>query len=635
MKPIIHLIAVSWLAVGLAGCPGTKRRTLVPDVPTSGDSTARARFQEARSHFERDGVANTSEFKAIADEYPDDPIASYALLYAGIAAFNDQDHETAREHLQALDDDPGADRRLRTRGRLFLGMSLTRLGRYDLAVQHLRDGERAVQGTEERDRFTAHMAEALIGSQTPLSSLPYFNRWYGNATPAEKAYITSRLQTLSVALDAEQAARAFRDLDTPSSPAGAVLGARVATDARNRGAIDEAVAIEAAIETMRATMGLAHIDSTATRDAGDPDLVAAVLSLTGRRARVGAPAIRALSLAAGTFPDARPTDLRSFQLSVHDTASSPSGARAGFEASAHAGAIAVIGLIDKSSLAAVESLARDAGVPTLSLNLRSGRRASTPTRFLFHIQRSAEDRAESLARHAIDNDVQKVAILRPKNGYGRAVAKAFRAQFERRGGTITRDIEYDTKATSYGAVIRKLGGDFQAVFIPDRASRLELITPALAAADLRVRPLQRLRRAGKSRRRDPGRAIGLLSTAELVGTKYLRSSGRYSVGAVFAPGFFPDRDDPLIRQFVDRYEIAFGRPPTPLDAYAYDAAKLVRTVIDEGASTRAQVAEALARVQLPSLTGTIAFDANHKRSDDGIRFVVARKGGAYTIRAMR
>ena len=39
-----------------AGCPKSPKRTrTLPDVPTTGDATARARFQEARARFERDG----------------------------------------------------------------------------------------------------------------------------------------------------------------------------------------------------------------------------------------------------------------------------------------------------------------------------------------------------------------------------------------------------------------------------------------------------------------------------------------------------------------------------------------------------------------------------------------------------
>ena len=56
----------AWLLV-LAACPGRQtRKTLVPDVPTSGDAAARSRFQDARARFLRDGK-DTGEFHRIAD----------------------------------------------------------------------------------------------------------------------------------------------------------------------------------------------------------------------------------------------------------------------------------------------------------------------------------------------------------------------------------------------------------------------------------------------------------------------------------------------------------------------------------------------------------------------------------------
>ena len=69
----------------LAACPGRQtRRTLVPEVPTTGDAIARNRFQDAKAKFLRDG-RDSGEFQRIAEDYPEDPIVPWAQLYAGIA----------------------------------------------------------------------------------------------------------------------------------------------------------------------------------------------------------------------------------------------------------------------------------------------------------------------------------------------------------------------------------------------------------------------------------------------------------------------------------------------------------------------------------------------------------------------
>ena len=627
------------LVLGVAGCPGARRHTLVPDVPRSGDKNARARFQEARANFERDGVRDTARFQAIAEEYPDDPVAAYAHLYAGMAALENREYQIAVAEFEALGAESDVDNRVRARGLLLQGMAETHLGRYDDAEKHLLAGERALgSDDQEKQRYAACLAEALGHSAQPLRALVHYDLWYRGASGSERAYITARLEAIASAANPADAARAFRALGKSESAASAVLGWRVARDLRAGGDTAEARAVETAIARMRAAMGLATASAEAS-DAGDPGQLAGVLPITGRRARVGEPALRGLSLAAGTFSGTRTDSLRPFQLAIHDTESTVEGARAALEEVATGRSIAVVGPVDGKMVDAVAPIADSRGIPLISLNLRSGRRVREGARFIFHIQLSAEDRAEALARHAMAENVGKIAILRPKSGYGRAVGKAFRAEFEKLGGRITKDVEYEPNTTSFSSQVSQLGDGFDALFIPEQASRLALIAPALAAADLAVAPLSSLQRArerqNRRRRTQTTRPIGMLSTAEFIDATFLRNAARYCRGAVFAPGFFPDRDDPIIRDFVDRFEFAFETQPTALDAYAHDAAHLLRKTVEDGANTRAELADRLARTSLEGLTGTIAFDDKHRRSDLGLLFAVQERGGEYQIRALR
>ena len=132
------------------------------------------------------------------------------------------------------------------------------------------------------------------------------------------------------------------------------------------------------------------------------------------------------------------------------------------------------------------------------------------------------------------------------------------------------------------------------------------------------------------------RKVLLLSTAELVDDRYLRSAGRYSYGAVFAPGFYPDLRDQVIGDFVDRYRAQFGTVPSALEAYAYDAGALVRYVLARGARSRGQVASQLANIKLVGLTGEIRFGPERARADDGLLYRVSRLStGEYELRAIR
>src|SRR5688500_5476978 len=89
-------IGVRWIALLLAvlviGCPGRTKRKVGPDltVPTNGNQQALRQFEETRARFKSGGEKAdaeqksqvATEFEKIARDYPQDPIAPHARLYA-------------------------------------------------------------------------------------------------------------------------------------------------------------------------------------------------------------------------------------------------------------------------------------------------------------------------------------------------------------------------------------------------------------------------------------------------------------------------------------------------------------------------------------------------------------------------
>jgi len=602
----------------------------VPSVPTSGDAEARTRFERAHSKFERDrdGV-DSEEFAAIAEEYPEDPIAPYAMLYAGIAATRAGDYADAVANLETLDAEPNVHEGLRARGRLYLGISLNYLGKHGDALPHLRKAEKAIENDAERAEWLAAMAEATSRSNDTLVSLVYYDRWHAMARPAEQAYIVARLRALVGAADASSSRRAYDAHRDHKSPAAAILGARVAADFAASGDHGRADRVRNQTAAARERLGL--VPAAVHGGSGDPGLLGVVLPLSGKRARVGDSALRGLVIASDALELSQGrSKAASFELSIRDTASSSAVAAEGATRLAAEGVIAVVGPVDGKSVDAVARRAAALGVTHLSLNPRSAKRQGVGSPYVFHVMHSAEDRARVLARYEYQHGVRDFAILKPDGGYGRAVGKAFHDEVVKLGGTIVVEATYKRDTTSFSKVVGKIRKPWQAVFVPDLATRLELVAPALASANLISTPIE----DSKPRR---GRKILLLSTAESLAPRYVRSAARYSRGAVFAPGFYPDRFDPLIAGFVDRYEEAFGRLPAAIDAYAYDAAVAVNTAVASGARARDELSRALAGGSARGLTGQISFGPSGSRSDSGLLFRVDRRAdmGELVIRALR
>jgi ABC-type branched-subunit amino acid transport system substrate-binding protein len=174
------------------------------------------------------------------------------------------------------------------------------------------------------------------------------------------------------------------------------------------------------------------------------------------------------------------------------------------------------------------------------------------------------------------------------------------------------------------------GVDFQAVFIADTAERLELLAPALAAADIWASPTPSPAAAGRPTggRRD----VLLLSTASGLGHRLIKEAGRYVQGAVLAPGYYADETDPRTQVFAARHRALFdGQNPGVTEAYVFDAVGVLRTAALRGAQTRADLLRLLAGQTFDGVTGSIRFGADHRRADPPALYVV----DADRIRALR
>jgi ABC-type branched-subunit amino acid transport system substrate-binding protein len=575
-----------FLLIGLVGCPKPRRHTLVPSVPTSGDANARDRFLEARERFLRDG-SGQDEFAEIAREFPEDPIAPFANLYAGVAAVGNGDHAAAIDNLQVVVDTEGADPGLVIRAQLFLGIAWNGNGDPARALPLLARGEKAIENDAERGLWIASTAAATAAT-APGDAAPWLEKYWAIATDAEKGWILATLEDVVVALD------------TANNPA---VGEARATLARLR----EKLGVPTpAVEPPR--------DDTAT-----PGQLGAVLPLAGKQSRVAEAAARGLAIAAGAHGGASAAT-----IDVADATGADASAAAVSEL-AEAGAIGIVGPIDGDSVDAAAARAEELGVPLVSLNPRADERP-TAGRHVFHAMHSAEQRARILARRAKAVGVDRFAILAPDSGYGKAVAAAFAEQVKAQGGTVVVRVDYENDAKSFAKKVKELDGKWQAVFVPEQADRLELIAPALAAAGLVPRA------PGGKVGKKQGRAIVLLSTAEGMGPDYVRDAGRHTIGALLAPGFFPDKSDATIAAFVDRYEAAHGKAPTAVDAYAHDAALAIAVAAGREAS-RSAVTRYLEAVELEGATGTVRFGKDHRRSDDGVLFTVDDDG--VTVKALR
>ncbi|HEY6105134.1 MAG TPA: ABC transporter substrate-binding protein, partial [Anaeromyxobacteraceae bacterium] len=158
--------------------------------------------------------------------------------------------------------------------------------------------------------------------------------------------------------------------------------------------------------------------------------------------------------------------------------------------------------------------------------------------------------------------------------------------------------------------------DFDAVFIPDFAKNLALVAPALAVEDVVTTTCdpKELERIRKGDVREDLKPVQLLGGNGWDDPALAERAGKYVQCAVFVDGFFAASERPETRRFVDGFLKRYGKPPSILEASAYDAARMVRQAVErDKAATREAVRAALAGLKgFKGATGDIGFDARRE-----------------------
>lgn len=297
------------------------------------------------------------------------------------------------------------------------------------------------------------------------------------------------------------------------------------------------------------------------------------------------------------------------------------------------GVVAIIGplLPDDSRRAAL--VAEELQVPIITLTRTEGITEIGPNVFRNMLTNSAQ--AAALADYgAAVMGWKRFAVLYPEIPYGVELANRFWDEVLLRGGEIRGAESYEHDQTTFTEQAQKLVGryfrddrldyleryreimagpgddfrkrkaveklrnslepviDFDALFIPDDWARVSLVAPALAFEDIITnacdpRDLERIKKTtGKKN----------LKTVTLLGAngwsspktkeglpQILERGQKYVTCSVYVDGFYADSERPGTRRFVKLFRQKLpdlGRDPLLVEAYGYDAAAMVRSVIE-------------------------------------------------------
>lgn len=364
------------------------------------------------------------------------------------------------------------------------------------------------------------------------------------------------------------------------------------------------------------------------------------------------------------------------RLAIRDTRGEPDGSASAIEALAlEEGAIAVIGGVTNAEAERAAAAAEDLKVPLFSLSKIDGLTDAGPHVFQNMLTASAQARA--LADLAMGRrGMRRFAILFPSIPYGVELANAFWDEVEARGGEVRAAETYASDRTTFTPLVKSMVGklhldertdwmeqqkaiaekepdpfrrrkalerarekldpitDFDAIFIPDFASNVRLIAPALAVEDVVTQTC--LPDEVARIRKTTGRAT--LAPVQLLGANGWNDPtlfdmapggpGRHVRCAILVDGFFAASTRPETKRFVEAFARKHpGQAPTILEASAFDAARMTRAVMEGGARTREELRSGLAGIRgFKGATGDVTMGPR-RTPEKPLFFLVADPAG--------
>lgn len=333
----------------------------------------------------------------------------------------------------------------------------------------------------------------------------------------------------------------------------------------------------------------------------------AVLPLTGPYGEYGDKILESLILAGGFFD----LDQETFtELHIEDSQMRPEKARqAVMRLADRDNLLAVIGPLSSEEAFATAEIAGQKGIPMITLTKNEEVTRVNP--YCFSGVPSSQNQLHHLARYVLEEQgMRRIAILFPDVPAGRDAAANFREEIKKQGRKVTHFIAYQGDDTDFSKEISSLVGKklntdhadsdartmthrigFDGLFIPDSALRVAQIASQLSFYNVR--------------------GFQLLGNSSWDGPDAIMNHRDLFNGAIFVDGYLSYGIDKKTEAFSDHFYTTYAREPDPLEAYAYEAMKLIlSTISEDGAMTRERLRQELAGIEAyPGVRGTITTNS--------------------------
>src|SRR4051812_3462361 len=498
---------------------------------------------------------------------------------------------------------------------------------------------------KEKNQAAAALAESYARSGQPGEAMRWSARALENAPAAEREARLKEYENALEAAPAHDVAKLVGDLDrkSPAWPAAALKLARIQLHTGDR-----AHARDLANDVLSSDGQGRYADSArAVQRAIDgtvavnPRMIGIVLPLTGDLKGFADQALNGIALVLELQGRGK------VQVEIVDSKGEPDAAAEAVEQLGQRGAIAILGPLGIAEGLAAATRAQQLGIPMISLSRADG--LTGLGEYIFRDMPTSSAQARAVAEYAQKKlNAKSFGILQPDSAYGDEMARYFWDAVDAGGSEVRAFEHYPLRTTTFKPFVQHMVGrtpddlaerqqfsdeaekitkeisdpyrrrkalnqlrnqqapivDFDAVFIPDSARTVRLIAPAIAAEDVitagcDTKELEVVKRTTKN---DQLRTVQLLGTSlwdspDLVDER--SGVARYVQCSIFVDVFFANSERPATKKFVDEFSSTYRRPPGFLEAHAFDAAGILKRVLEGRSRSRDDVRAALSSLGKP------------------------------------
>lgn len=339
--------------------------------------------------------------------------------------------------------------------------------------------------------------------------------------------------------------------------------------------------------------GSGSSDGGASGKTGDTVKIGLNFELSGDVAQYGTQESEGAKLAIDQFNAREDKPFTVEAVEIDDKGDAAESTTAATKLITEDGVAAIVGPATSSASIATYAVASENSVPVISpstTQVDAMLNAGEPYEYAWRVCFEDSYQGAAMALYSHDTlKATKAVIVNETSDYGQGLANAYKEEFEKLGGSVVAQEQYNAKDTDFASMLTKLKGkDFDVMYIAGYYNEAGLI-------------IKQAREDGIDTPIVGADGFDSATLADLAGTSNLHN--------VFYTTAYTtiDASDEL-QSFIDAYKEKYNKEPGMFSALAYDATNLVLDQLEATGATGKELNEAIKKADFTGITGSFTFD---------------------------